>query len=87
MTRKSYEEEEFIDDIGIHPNLVKYLDLFTRVSEIRIDYLNYYTVLTVRLDNGVWSFFVFYDRIDNPNKQKNHENLIKSVLYYLGEMK
>ena len=80
------EEESYGIDIGIYPNLTEQIDMFNRVKEIRVEYDNGYTVLQITLDNGTWSFWVFYDVTENINKKENHEKLIKSFVYYLGEM-
>ena len=68
------------------PDLTDYLDLFNRVSEITIDSDQNHTTLAVKLQDGQWSFCVFYDQTENPLKKENHERMIKSLSYYLGEM-
>ena len=83
-----YEDEEEIigEDRGVFPDLIDYLDLFTKVKEITLDCDNSKTSLVIKLDNGIWSFFVFYDVEENPLKAESHKKLLDSLGYYLGEM-
>ena len=80
------EEEVITNDRGIYPDLIDYIDLFTRVKEITVESDNSRTCLVVKLDNGQWSFCVFYDVTDNPCREENHNKLMNSFSYYLEQM-
>jgi len=81
------DEEEYCgEDSSIHPDLIQYINLFNCVSEIKIDFDNERTGLEIKLEDGTWSFHIFYDVRDTEGKEEAHEKLYKSILYYLNEM-
>lgn len=81
-----FEVEEQNKDSGMYPDLLEHLNLFNRVSKIAIDYETEKTVLNIKLEDGAWSFFVFYDiGKSSPNKEA-HEKLLKSFCFYMENM-
>lgn len=81
------DEEEYTGEgSGIYPDLLEHLDLFNRVSKITIDCETEITVLSIKLEDGTWSFYCFYDVGNSELNREEHEKLLKSLNYYLGEM-
>lgn len=81
-----YEEEEYDGEgSSLHPDLERFIDMFNHVKEIKLDFDGYRSVLEIKLEDGTWSFCVFYDAGENPLNKEAHERLLKSLDYYLGE--
>lgn len=84
---EEYEEEEYEGrGSGLHPDLERFIDMFNHVKEIKLDFDGNRSVLEIKLEDGTWSFCVFYDAGKNPLNKEAHERLLKSLDYYLDEL-
>ena len=83
---ENFEIEEQKNDSGIYPDLLAYLNLFNHVSKITLDCETEKTVLTIKLEDGTWSFFVFYDIGNSSLNKEEHKKLYKSLCFYMENM-
>lgn len=80
------EIESSFKDSGIYPDLLEHLNLFNQVSKITLDCESEKTVLTIKLEDGTWSFFVFYDIGNSFLNKEALEKLLKSLCFYMENM-
>ena len=80
------EIEQPCKDSGIYPDLIAHLNLFNQVSKITLDCENEKTVLNIKLEDGTWSFFVFYDIGNSSLNKEEHKKLYKSLCFYMENM-
>lgn len=83
---ENFEIEEQKNDSGIYPDLLAYLNLFNQVSKITLDCETEKTVLNIKLEDGTWSFFVFYDIGNSSLNKEEHKKLYKSLCFYMENM-
>lgn len=81
-----FEIEEQKSDSGIYPDLLEHLNLFNQVSKISVSFAAERTTLSIKLEDGTWSFFVFYDIGCRSLNKEAHEKFLNSFCFYLENM-